>query len=88
MAAFTTKPTNTRASWRKNTVTFLCTLRRSQIIAGQGTLGLEILEQIPDLDSIVISIGGGGLISGVATAIKALRPQVKIFGVVTNVAPE
>ncbi len=57
------------------------------IIAGQGTIGLEILEEIPDLDSIVIPIGGGGLISGVATAIKAIRPQCKIFGVVSNQAP-
>lgn len=57
------------------------------IIAGQGTLGLEILEQIPDVDSVVVPIGGGGLISGVATAIKALRPQVKIYGVVSSVAP-
>jgi len=57
------------------------------VIAGQGTLGLEVLEQIPDLESIVIPIGGGGLIAGVATAIKSQRPKVKVYGVVSSVAP-
>ncbi len=57
------------------------------VIAGQGTLGLEVLEQVPDLDSIVIPIGGGGLISGVATAIKKMRPQVRVYGVVSSVSP-
>lgn len=58
-----------------------------KVIAGQGTLALEVLEAIPDLDSIVVSIGGGGLISGVATAIKALRPQCKVIGVQSAAAP-
>lgn len=57
------------------------------VIAGQGTLGLEVLEQVPDLESIVIPIGGGGLISGIATAIKAKKPSVRIYGVVSNVSP-
>jgi threonine dehydratase len=57
------------------------------IIAGQGTIGLEIHEQLPDLDTLVIPIGGGGLISGVATAIKALNPNVKIIGVQSDQAP-
>jgi threonine dehydratase len=51
------------------------------IIAGQGTLGLEILADLPDVEAIVVSIGGGGLISGVATAVKALKPDVRIIGV-------
>ncbi len=51
------------------------------IIAGQGTLGLEILEQVPDCDAIVVPIGGGGLIAGLALAVKTLRPAVKIIGV-------
>jgi threonine dehydratase len=51
------------------------------IIAGQGTLGLEILEQLPSVRTIVVGIGGGGLISGVAVAVKALRPDVRIIGV-------
>lgn len=57
------------------------------IIAGQGTVGLEILEQVPDLDAIVIPIGGGGLISGVATAVRARRPKVEILGVQSESAP-
>lgn len=55
------------------------------VIAGQGTIGLEILEQVPDLDSIIIPVGGGGLISGIAIAAKALKPSIKIIGVQTAV---
>jgi len=51
------------------------------IIAGQGTLGLEILEQVPDLDAIVCPVGGGGLLAGVSIAVKALRPRVKVIAV-------
>ncbi len=51
------------------------------IIAGQGTLGLEILDQAPEVDALVVGVGGGGLISGIAAAIKAAQPRVKIFGV-------
>ncbi|NUT36847.1 MAG: threonine ammonia-lyase [Hamadaea sp.] len=51
------------------------------VIAGQGTVGLEILEQVPDVRTIVTGIGGGGLISGVAVAVKTLRPDVRIVGV-------
>ena len=51
------------------------------IIAGQGTLGLEVLEQVPDVDAIVCPVGGGGLIAGVSLAVKALRRRVKVIGV-------
>jgi len=51
------------------------------IIAGQGTVGLEMLAAVPDLDLIVVPVGGGGLISGIATAAKALKPAVRILGV-------
>ena len=51
------------------------------IIAGQGTIGLEILEQLPDAAAVVVPIGGGGLISGVAAALKELQPQVRVIGV-------
>ena len=52
-----------------------------QVIAGQGSLGLEILDQLPDVETVVIPIGGGGLISGIATAIKSVKPTVRIVGV-------
>lgn len=51
------------------------------VIAGQGTVGLEILADLPDVEAIVAPIGGGGLISGIATAVKALKPDVRIIGV-------
>jgi len=54
------------------------------VIAGQGTLGLELLEQAADLDTIVVPVGGGGLIAGTAVAAKALRPQIAIVGVQTE----
>lgn len=52
-----------------------------RVIAGQGTLGLELLEQAPDMQVVVVPVGGGGLISGVASVIKALRPDVRVVGV-------
>lgn len=57
------------------------------VIAGQGTIGLEILEQLPNVDAVIVPIGGGGLISGVAYAIKSLRPDVKVYGVQAENAP-
>jgi len=49
------------------------------VIAGNGTVGLEILEDLPDVDTVIVPYGGGGLISGIATAIKAIKPGVKVF---------
>ncbi len=57
------------------------------VAAGQGTLGLEMLQAVPDLDVLVIAVGGGGLISGVATAAKAIRPGIEIIGVQTTRFP-
>jgi threonine dehydratase len=51
-----------------------------KVIAGQGTIGLEVLEAAPDLDCLVVPIGGGGLISGIATAAKAIKPGIEIYG--------
>ncbi len=51
------------------------------VIAGQGTIGLEILEQLPDVEAVIVPIGGGGLIAGVAYAIKQLKPECKVYGV-------
>jgi len=52
-----------------------------RVIAGQGTLGLELLEQCPDMDAVIVPIGGGGLVGGVGLAIKAARPEVRVIGV-------
>lgn len=57
------------------------------VIAGQGTMGLEILEQVPEVDVVVVPVGGGGMISGIAVAMKALRPSVRIIGVEVDAAP-
>lgn len=57
------------------------------VIAGQGTIGLEIINQLPDVDVVIVPIGGGGLISGVAYTIKQLNPSCKIYGVQANGAP-
>ncbi|MCL2655483.1 MAG: threonine ammonia-lyase [Coriobacteriia bacterium] len=51
------------------------------VIAGQGTIGLELMEQIPDMDAVVVPVGGGGLISGIAYVVKSLNPQCKVYGV-------
>ena len=57
------------------------------VIAGQGTIGLELIEQLPDLDAAIVPIGGGGLISGVAYTVKTLCPKVKVYGVQAAGAP-
>ena len=62
-------------------LTYIHGFDNPDIIAGQGTLGLEILEQVPDVDAIVCPIGGAGLIAGIAVAVKAVRPRVKVIGV-------
>jgi threonine dehydratase len=57
------------------------------VIAGQGTIGLELIEQLPNLDAVIVPIGGGGLISGVAYTVKTLCPHVKVYGVQAAGAP-
>lgn len=57
------------------------------VIAGQGTIGLEILEKMNDVDTVIVPIGGGGLISGIAAAIKSLRPNCRVIGVQSEHAP-
>jgi len=66
---------------RKENLTYIQGFDDAAIIAGQGTVGLEILEQISELDAIVLPIGGGGLVAGVALAVKSLEPEVRIIGV-------
>ncbi len=58
-----------------------------QVIAGQGTIGLEILEEVPGVEAIIVPVGGGGLISGIATIVKKKRPDVKMIGVQSIQAP-
>lgn len=67
--------------------TFVHPFDDPKVIAGQGTIGLEILEQMPDVQAVIVPIGGGGLISGVAFAIKTLRLDVKVYGVQSSGAP-
>jgi threonine dehydratase len=61
--------------------TFIHPFDDENVIAGQGTIGLELLDQLPDVQAVVVPVGGGGLISGIAYAIKSLNPQVKVYGV-------
>ena len=72
---------------RQRNLTYINGFDNPAIIAGQGTLGLEILDQIPDVEAIVLPIGGGGLAAGVSVAVKSLRPDVKIFGVEADQMP-
>lgn len=67
--------------------TFIHPFDDPDVIAGQGTIGLELLNQLPDMDAVIVPVGGGGLISGVAFAIKSLNPNVKVYGVQAAGAP-
>ncbi|MFW9815803.1 MAG: threonine/serine dehydratase [Candidatus Thorarchaeota archaeon] len=69
-------------------LTYVAPYSDHEIVAGAGTTGLEILEQLNDIDLVIVPIGGGGLISGVATAIKAKHPSTIIIGVQSEVSPE
>lgn len=67
--------------------TFVHPFDDPKIIAGQGTMGLELLEQVPDMETLIMPIGGGGLFSGVAAAVHARRPDVRIIGVQSSACP-
>lgn len=67
--------------------TFIHPFDDEYVIAGQGTIGLELLNQLPDVEVVIVPIGGGGLISGVAYALKSLKPDVKVYGVQALGAP-
>lgn len=71
----------------KHGYTFVHPFNDPLVIAGQGTIGLEILEEMPRVQAIVVPIGGGGLIAGVAFAVKTLRPDIKVYGVQAAGAP-
>ena len=72
---------------REQGLTFLHPFDDPQVITGQGTVALELLEDAPDLDALVIPIGGGGLIAGMATAAKALRPDIEVIGAQAELYP-
>jgi threonine dehydratase len=76
-----------RAISAKTGQTFIHGFNDPAIISGQGTLGLEILEDVGDVDAVIVPVGGGGLIAGVGRAIKSLKPAVKIIGVEPQNAP-
>lgn len=67
--------------------TFIHPFNDENVIAGQGTIGLEILDQLPDVDAVIVPVGGGGLISGIAHTVKTLRPECKVYGVQAAGAP-
>lgn len=75
------------AKSKQSGLTFIHPFDDPDVIAGQGTLGLEILQQVPDLDAVVVPIGGGGLISGIACAVKESFPHTRIIGVQTARLP-
>lgn len=71
----------------KHGYTFVHPFDDPKVIAGQGTIGLEILEEMPDVEAVIVPVGGGGLIAGVAFALKMLRPDIKVYGVQAEGAP-
>jgi threonine dehydratase len=72
---------------QEKTLTFLHAFNDPTIIAGQGTIGLELHEQNPKLDAVIVPVGGGGLIAGIAVALKVLNPRIRIFGVQAEAIP-
>ena len=76
-----------RALAREQGLTFVHPFDDEAIMAGQGTLALEMLAEQPDLDTLIVSVGGGGLIAGVATAAKTLKPSIRVVGVQTRRFP-
>ncbi|MEO9904398.1 threonine/serine dehydratase [Nisaea sp.] len=68
-------------------VTYIHPFADPRVIAGQGTIALELLDDAPEIDTLIVAIGGGGLISGVATAAKLLKPGIKVIGVEPTGAP-
>ena len=72
---------------KREGMTFIDPCSDTEVIAGAGTVALEILEQNPEIDTIVVPIGGGGLVTGVGTAAKALKPRIEVIGVQTAACP-
>ena len=73
--------------WRKEPEAFIHPFADDEVMAGHGSLGLELLEDVPGLARVILPVGGGGLISGVASAIKGVRPEVEVIGVQSDGYP-
>jgi threonine dehydratase len=78
---------NARRMEKETGLTFVSPYNDPDVIAGQGTIGLEILDDLKEVDAIVVPVGGGGLIAGVAIAAKAINPRVKVYGVEPETSP-
>jgi threonine dehydratase len=72
---------------REQQLTLVPAFDDDAVIAGQGTVGLELLEQVPDVDAVIVPVGGGGLSGGMSVALKSLRPEVAIYGIQTSAIP-
>ena len=72
---------------KKNGLTYLSPYNDKMIIAGQGTIGMEILEDLPSVDAVIVPIGGGGLVSGICLAVKGIKSNVRIVGVQSEASP-
>src|SRR5574341_803146 len=72
---------------RQDGLTFIHPFDDEAVIAGQGTIGLELLEQVPDLQAVIVPVGGGGLVSGIAIALKSIRPEIRVIGVEAELIP-
>src|SRR5919198_5929392 len=66
---------------REHSLTFIHAFNDPWVIAGQGTIGLELYEQNPDLDAVIVPVGGGGLLAGIALVLKTLNPKIRVIGV-------
>src|SRR3989442_307302 len=76
-----------RSRAARDALVFVHPYEDERIVAGQGTVGLEMLEAAPELDMLIVPVGGGGLISGIATAAKGLKPGIRIFGAESQTYP-
>lgn len=76
------------AEAEKHGLTLIPPFDHPDVIAGQGTVGLEIVEQLPDVANVLVPVGGGGLISGISLAVKSLKPDVRVFGVEPELAAD
>jgi threonine dehydratase len=77
----------TREGWNDEPESFIHPFADHEVMAGHGGLGLELMEDVPDLSRVLVPVGGGGLVTGVASAVKALRPEVEVIGVQSDGYP-